>query len=115
MSKKIETLAILMDEKQKEISPLLQKLFSFQDLIENKLVPSIEKVHYENKYKLIDNMRNITNEISFYLQAPYLIGKKVYGIYHINNDRVAEAIKTLLGDKFKGKKENIIFALMYQP
>ena len=109
MSNKLETLSILMDEKEKEISPILHNLFSFQELVENKLVPSIEKVQYERKYKLIDNMRDITAEISFYLQAPYLIGKKVYGIYHINDNRVTELINSLLGDEFKQKNAKHFF------
>lgn len=109
MSNKLETLSILMDEKEKEISPILHNLFSFQELVENKLVPSIEKVQYERKYKLIDNMRDITAEISFYLQAPYLIGRKVYGIYHINDNRVTELINSLLGDEFKQKNAKHFF------
>lgn len=109
MSNKLETLSILMDEKEKEISPILHNLFSFQELVENKLVPSIEKVQYERKYKLIDKMRDITAEISFYLQAPYLIGRKVYGIYHINDNRVSELINSVLGEEFKQKNAKQFF------
>lgn len=101
MSDKLKTLSILMDEKVKDVSPLLQNLYSFQELVDSRLVTSIEKVQYSQKYKLINDMRNITLEISFYLQAPYLIGKKIYGIYHIDDDIASELVNTVLGTEFR--------------
>ena len=101
MSDKLKTLSILMDEKIKDVSPLLQNLYSFQELVDSRLVTSIEKVQYSQKYKLINDMRNITLEISFYLQAPYLIGKKIYGIYHIDDDIASELVNTVLGTEFR--------------
>ncbi len=80
MANKLETLSILMDERVKNVSPLLEQLFQFQDMLENKFIPSIERVQYERKYKLINEMRDMTTEMSFYLQAPYIIGKNVIGI-----------------------------------
>lgn len=52
MANKLETLSILMDERVKNVSPLLEQLFQFQDMLENKFIPSIERVQYERKYKL---------------------------------------------------------------
>ena len=109
MSNKLKTLSILMDEKEKEVSPILHNLFSFQEMVENKLVPSIEKVQYERKYKLINKMGDITDEISLYLQAPYLIGKKVYGIYHLNDNYAAELVNSALGEGFDREDSEHLF------
>lgn len=109
MSNKLEILSKLMDEKENEVSPILHNLFSFQEMVENKLVPSIEKVQYERKYKLIDKMRDITDEISLYLHAPYLIGRKVYGIYRMNDNNVTELVDSVLGDEFKQKDAEHLF------
>ncbi len=95
MANKLETLSILMDERVKNVSPLLEQLFQFQDMLENKLIPSIERVQYERKYKLINEMIDMTTEMSFYLQAPYIIGKNVIGIIQPDVSMLSKLKKTV--------------------
>lgn len=71
-----------MDETIKiEKSNMIEYLREFQQLIDDTLIPSIEKVPYEKKYDFINQIKDISKDIALYLYFPEIINKTVVGIY----------------------------------
>lgn len=78
-------LSRVMDEAlDAEDSEILQNVNEIRLITDEQLVPAIEKIQYINKYKIIENIKNICKNISLYMYFPDLIGKNVIGFYHPN-------------------------------
>ncbi len=72
-------LSRLMDETVGEDSITEKFLGEFEILIDEKLLPIIGKIPYENKYELVDSISSLCRDISLYLYFPELINKVVVG------------------------------------
>lgn len=95
-------LSQLMDETIEENS-VIESLNDIQIIVEEKLIPSIEKIQYENKYELIESIRGICKDISLYLYFPEMINKVSVGL-HEPTDAVYKSIYKNFFDKtFKGE------------
>lgn len=108
MKKKKETekkvftaLSHLMDETVSE-NDALKILNEIRLTVDDKLIPAIEKIQYENKYELIDGICDICRDISLYLYFPELIDKNLVGFYGIDisffcGDMISDVIPTFFG------------------
>ena len=73
-------LAQVMDEKTDSVSEL-NILDELSQVIDEKLIPKIESISYDNKYTIIDRIRGIFDDIHFYLLMNELIGRNVL-VFH---------------------------------
>lgn len=74
-------LAHLLDETAEKNSTL-KDLNEIQLMVDEKLIPTIEKIQYENKYELIDRIHDICRDISLYLHFPEMIDKVLVGFHN---------------------------------
>lgn len=79
-------LSRLMDERTGE-DDLPKNFNELRIIVEEKLIPSIERVQYDNKYELIEAVRDICRDISLYLFFPELINQKIIGFHRVD-DRI---------------------------
>ncbi len=74
-------LSKIMDETDNvESNTVFVKLEEAIQIIEEKLIPTIENISYSKKYDLIEKIKNICNTMFLYLYFPNLIGTNVVGI-----------------------------------
>lgn len=79
----LSLLSMVMDESLNDDDIRIQKnLNAIKMIIEEQLLPSIERIQYVEKYKIIETMKAICRNISLYLYCPGLIGKNVVCFYH---------------------------------
>ena len=71
----------IMDETyDAERSAVFEKLENAVEIIDEKLVPTIESISYSKKYDLIKKIKDICIDMFLYLHYPDLIGKNVVGV-----------------------------------
>jgi len=63
-----------------ERSAVFEKLENAVEIIDEKLVPTIESISYSKKYDLIKKIKDICIDMFLYLHYPDLIGKNVVGV-----------------------------------
>ncbi len=85
------------------------------NIIDNDLVPVIEKLQYENKYAVIEKLKDILMDMALYLYFPEIINTTVvgiYGPYEYKND-FKKLCKKVLDERFKpGTIDKVINLLL---
>ena len=80
----LKTLAKLVDD---EIDTGNNKSFAYfnetGNMIDNDLVPVIEKIQYENKYTIVEKLKDTLMDMALYLYFPEIVNTTVVGIYNI--------------------------------
>lgn len=102
-------LSRLMDETVGEDSITEKLLGEFEILIDEKLLPVIGKIPYENKYELIDSISGLCRDISMYLYFPELINKVVIGFHNLDGVGYKFICSHLLENRLKPEKSSILY------
>lgn len=71
---------IMNETYNEESNTVFVKLEEAIQIIEEKLIPTIENISYSKKYDLIEKIKNICNTMFLYLYFPNIIGTNVVGI-----------------------------------
>ncbi len=102
-------LSRLMDETVGEDSITEKFLGEFEILIDEKLLPIIGKIPYENKYELVDSISSLCRDISLYLYFPELINKVVVGFHKPNISGYKTVCSQFLENRLKPEKTSILY------
>lgn len=79
----IKLLSTVMDEDlDRNDSEIMQAINDIKLIVDEQLIPAIEEIQYGDKYRIIDHIKEICQNISLYMYFPELIGKNVIGFYH---------------------------------
>ena len=98
------SLSHIMDETVNTNS-IMERLNEFLIVVDEKLIPSIEKIQYIKKYDVISRIRNVGRDISLYLYFPEIISKNIIGFYNLNNESFKLIYENVLRRKFNMKEE----------
>lgn len=98
------SLSHIMDETVNTNS-IMERLNEFLIVVDEKLIPSIEKIQYIKKYDVISRIRNVGRDISLYLYFPEIISKNIIGFYNLNNESFKLLYDNVLRSKFNMKEE----------
>lgn len=93
-------LSVILDENTNG-DDIYKDLSEFRIIIDEKLIPSIELIQYENKYLLIDKLKKVSNDVAFYLHNREIIQKVVIGIDSANKEQNLFIYKLYLKQIFK--------------
>lgn len=83
----LSLLSMVMDETlDAEDGDIQQSVNEINLIVDEQLVPAIEEIKYENKYNIIEEIKNICKNISLYMYFPMLIGKNIVCFYQPNGN-----------------------------
>lgn len=97
-----KTLSTIMSEETKDKSKVLEIFSEFQLLVDEKFIPSIELLKYENKYDLVEAINRVSDDLSFYLHFPEFIDRTVIGIHKPTDNYYKWIYNNFLKDFLEG-------------
>ena len=68
-----------------ENSESIVRLGNIQTLVDEQLIPITDKIGYENKYDIIDNIKELCSDVTIYAFFPELINKNVFCFYELDD------------------------------
>jgi len=84
------------------------RLGNIQTLIDEQLIPMVDKIGYENKYDVIDNIKKLCRDISIYTFFPKLINKNVFCFYEIDKKALNSLNNAIAGQTGKMLIDNSV-------
>lgn len=93
-------LSEVSDESVDSSRPLLERMSEYQLLVDEKMYDLMKNIHYEKKFAILDDLKQIGKNISILLHFPQLIGKTIVGIDSLPPAKARDIYKILLSGDF---------------
>lgn len=112
-----ELFGILSEVSNESVSSnreLFEKMSDYQLVIDEKMYDLMKEIHYEKKFAIIDELKQVGRNINILLHFPQMMGKNIVGMDMLPPAKSKEIYKLLLSEDFQNDipEETVVDKLM---